>query len=74
MKKISKTIQIQIFLGVKIRHKIFGTSLPQKELLIGFDIIQILPYMKFSHEGLRFKRHFLPWVTPQTVSQIYYAF
>ncbi|KAM7461836.1 hypothetical protein LguiA_029957 [Lonicera macranthoides] len=68
--QISKTIQVQVFPGKSIKHNVYGTALPQKDLLIGFDIIRQLPGLRFFNEGLRFKNLFLPWLTSNDAYQI----
>ena len=35
---ISKTITLQFFLGCSVTHKVIGSKLPGKDLIIGFDV------------------------------------
>ncbi|KAK1398016.1 hypothetical protein POM88_007879 [Heracleum sosnowskyi] len=58
---VSKPINIQIFPGYMIKHQIYGSELPGKDLLIGFDILHNLKRVSWSKEGLKHKNHLLPW-------------
>ena len=60
---ISKPITIQLFPGYSIKHQCYGTDLPGKDLLIGFNIFKTLPQINWMHKGLHFKHHFLPWTS-----------
>ncbi|KAL2518395.1 Reverse transcriptase domain-containing protein [Abeliophyllum distichum] len=65
---ISKPVTIQFFPNCSIYHKLLGSSLPGKDIVIGFDIIQQLWAKRFipKHNGLQYKSHFLPYIQPTT--------
>ena len=44
-----------------VKHQIYGSELPGKDLLIGFDILHNLKRVSWSKEGLKHKNHLLPW-------------
>ncbi|KAK1382554.1 hypothetical protein POM88_020289 [Heracleum sosnowskyi] len=58
---VSKPINIQLFPGYIIKNRIYGSELPGKDLLIGFDILHNLKRISWSKEGLKHKNHLLPW-------------
>lgn len=57
---ISKPIHIQLFHGCVIQHKVLGSGLPEKDLMIGFYIIHKLPNVKWTKHGLVYKNFKLP--------------
>ncbi|KAL2518517.1 Reverse transcriptase domain-containing protein [Abeliophyllum distichum] len=65
---MSKHVTIQFFLNCSISHKLLGSSLPGKDIVIGFDIIQQLWAKKVipKYNGLQYKSHFLPYIKPTT--------
>ncbi|KAL2519014.1 putative reverse transcriptase domain [Abeliophyllum distichum] len=65
---ISKPVSLQFFPNCKISHRLLGSSLPRKDIVIGFDIIQQLWSKKVipKNNGLQYKSHFLPYIRPTT--------
>ncbi|KAL2541643.1 Reverse transcriptase domain-containing protein [Abeliophyllum distichum] len=65
---ISKPVTIQFFPNCSISHKLLGSSIPGKDIVIGFDIIQQLWAKRVipKHNGLQYKSHFLPYIQPTT--------
>ncbi|KAL2531113.1 Uncharacterized protein Adt_04464 [Abeliophyllum distichum] len=65
---ISKPVTIQFFPNCSISHKLLGSSLPGKDIVIGFDIIQQLWAKKVipKYNGLQYKSHFLSYIKPTT--------
>ncbi|KAL2490962.1 Uncharacterized protein Adt_26590 [Abeliophyllum distichum] len=51
---ISKPVNIQVFPNCTISHKLLGSSLPSKDIVVGFDIIQQLWAKRVipKHNGL----------------------
>ncbi|KAM7510453.1 hypothetical protein LguiB_009328 [Lonicera macranthoides] len=67
---ITKPILIQLFPGVRVKHAIYGSSLTQKELMVGWDLIRKMN-AHFSDDGLRYKKQFLPWHDPENALAVY---
>ncbi|KAL2543131.1 Uncharacterized protein Adt_04109 [Abeliophyllum distichum] len=65
---ISKPITIQFFSNCTISHKLLRSSLPGKDIVIGFDIIQQLWAKRVipKYNGFQYKSHFLPYIQPTT--------
>ncbi|KAL2471551.1 Reverse transcriptase domain-containing protein [Abeliophyllum distichum] len=65
---ISKPVSIQFFPNCKISHRLLGSSLPGKDIVIDFDIIQQLWSKRVipKYNGLQYKSHFLPYIRPTT--------
>ncbi|KAL3643586.1 hypothetical protein CASFOL_014401 [Castilleja foliolosa] len=57
---ISKLIYIQLFPGYIIKAKVYGSNLPGKDFILGFDILHNLQRVP---KGLKHKNHLLPWTT-----------
>lgn len=53
--KISKPILIQLFPTLTIQHRDFGSSLNGKDIIIGFDILHMIPHLRWTTEGLKYK-------------------
>ena len=60
-KKKSKPIHIRIFPTLTIKHKVLGSPLTGRNLLIGFDILHQIPSPRWSSKGLSHKQHLLTW-------------
>ena len=58
---ISKSVTIQFFLGCTVHQQILGSPLPQKDLVVGFDLITSKPGLKLSGKGIKYKQYFQPW-------------
>ena len=57
-----KPIGIQFFFpNYIIWQKIFGSDLPYKDLLIGFDILHLVKNLHITPTGIKFKQMFLPY-------------
>ena len=56
-----KSIGIQFFLNCIIWQKFVGSSLPNKDLLIGFDIFHLVKKLHIKLTGIKFKQIFLPY-------------
>lgn len=80
--RINKPILIQLFPTLTIQHRVFGSSLSGKDLIIGFDILHTISHLRWTAEGLRYKNCCLPWssipnlyihhIDPDPFSQITY--
>ena len=58
---ISKPVTIQFFPGCTVTKQVLGSPLPQKDLVIGFDLINSKPGLKLSGKGIKYKQYFQPW-------------
>ena len=58
---ISRPITIQFFLGCTVTKRILGSPLPQKDLVVGFDIITSKLGLKLSGKRIKYKQYFQPW-------------
>ena len=59
---ITKTpIGIQFFPNCIIWQKIVSSDLPDKDLLIGFDILHLVKNLHITPTGIKFKQMFLPY-------------
>ena len=58
---ISITITLQFFSGCSIAHKVIGSKLPGKDLIIGFDAYVKKTDMRILPIGLRYKHYFTSW-------------
>ncbi|KAM7497705.1 hypothetical protein LguiA_022119 [Lonicera macranthoides] len=67
--KISKAITLQFFLGLFLKHQVFGHEVLDRDLFLGFDVLGKLEKISWFFDGLRFKKYFLPWTPPQPVFQ-----
>ena len=56
-----KPIGIQLFPNCIIWKKIVASKLPNKDLLIGFDIIHLVKNLFLTSSGVRYKQMFLPY-------------
>ncbi|KAH9769368.1 Endonuclease [Citrus sinensis] len=56
-----KSIGIQFFPNCIIWQKIIGSDLPDKDLLIGFDILQLVKNLFITPIGIKFKQMFIPY-------------
>ena len=56
-----KPIGIQFFPNCIIWQKIIGSNLPDKDLLIGFDILRLVKNLHITPTGIKFKQMFLPY-------------
>ncbi|KAH9769356.1 hypothetical protein KPL71_011966 [Citrus sinensis] len=56
-----KPIGIQFFLNCIILKKIVASKLPDKDLLIGFDILHLVKNLFLTNSGVRYKQMFLPY-------------
>ena len=56
-----KPIGIQFFLNCIIWKKIVASKLPDKDLLIGFDILHLVKNLFLTSSGVRYKQMFLPY-------------
>lgn len=61
IKKISKPILIQLFPTLTIQHRVFGSALSGKDIIIGFDILHTIPHLQWTAEGLKYKDFCLSW-------------
>ncbi|KAH9704963.1 hypothetical protein KPL70_011683 [Citrus sinensis] len=57
----TKPIGIQIFLNCVIWTKVIGSTLPNKDLLLGFDILYQIKHLKILPNGIRVKSIFKPF-------------
>ena len=53
--KISKTVNLKLFLGYEVKHKFYGSSSPGRDVLVSFDLISqmLKDKVKFESKGLR---------------------
>ena len=58
---ISNPVTIQFFPGCSITQQILGSPLPQKDLVVGFDLITSKPGFKLSSKGIKYNQYFQPW-------------
>ncbi|XP_023638422.1 uncharacterized protein LOC111830501 [Capsella rubella] len=65
---VSKPIYIQLFPGYMIKTKVYGSELPGKDFILGFDVLHSLQRVTWHPKGLRHKNQLLPWTT---VSHLY---
>ncbi|XP_052172152.1 uncharacterized protein LOC127788074 [Diospyros lotus] len=65
----SKPVYLQFFPGLRIKHKFLGSTLPGKDLILGWDIISQLwkTQIKPLDKGLLYKGSFLPFVSPHNL-------
>ena len=56
-----KPIGIQFFPNCIIWKKIVASKLPDKDLLIGFDILHLVKNLFLTSSGVRYKQMFLPY-------------
>ncbi|KAH9792641.1 hypothetical protein KPL71_004209 [Citrus sinensis] len=56
-----KPVGIQFFLNCIIWKKIVASKLPDKDLLIGFDILHLVKNLFLTSSGVRYKQMFLPY-------------
>ncbi|KAH9704951.1 hypothetical protein KPL70_011676 [Citrus sinensis] len=56
-----KSIGIQFFPNCIIWKKIVASKLPDKDLLIGFDILHLVKNLFLTSSGVRYKQMFLPY-------------
>ncbi|KAH9680179.1 hypothetical protein KPL71_026455 [Citrus sinensis] len=56
-----KPIGIQFFPNCIIWQKIVGSDLPDKDLLLGFNILQLLKHLFITPTGIKFKQMFMPY-------------
>ncbi|KAL9241030.1 hypothetical protein vseg_015190 [Gypsophila vaccaria] len=59
----SKPIYIQLFPGYKLKTKVYGSDLPGKDFILGFDILHGPKRVSWHPKGLKHKNHLLPWTT-----------
>ena len=52
---ISKPIKLEFFSGCSIVHRIIGSKLPGKDLIIGFDLYMKKPGLKILPHGLAYE-------------------
>ena len=52
---------IQFFPNCIIWQKIIGSDLPDKDLLIGFDILHLVKNLHITPTEIKFKQMFLPY-------------
>ena len=57
-----KPIGIQFFPNCIIWKKIITSKLPDKNLLIGFDILHLVKNLFLTSSGVRYKQMFLPYI------------
>lgn len=57
-----KLIRIQFFRNCVIRTKIFSSDLPDKNLLIGFDILHTIKKLQITVTGVYYKRMFKSYI------------
>ncbi|ESQ51075.1 hypothetical protein EUTSA_v10023188mg, partial [Eutrema salsugineum] len=60
---INKPIHIQLFPGYMVKSKVYGSDLPGKDFILGFDILHSLKIVSWHPKGLKHKNHLLPWTT-----------
>ena len=60
---ISKPIKLEFFPGCSLIHRIIGSKLPGKDLIIGFDLYMKKPRLKILPQGLAYKQYFTAWDT-----------
>ncbi|KAH9680032.1 hypothetical protein KPL71_026386 [Citrus sinensis] len=56
-----KPVGIQFFLNCIIWKKIVASKLPDKDLLIGFNILHLVKNLFLTSSGVRYKQMFLPY-------------
>ncbi|KAH9769471.1 hypothetical protein KPL71_012012 [Citrus sinensis] len=56
-----KPIGIQIFLNCVIWTKVIGSTLPNKDILLGFDILHQIKHLQIIPTGIRVKSMFKPF-------------
>ncbi|KAH9671228.1 hypothetical protein KPL70_017281 [Citrus sinensis] len=56
-----KLIGIQFFPGCVLWTKLVGSNLPDKDLLIGFDVLQLVKKLHITASGIRYKQMFQPY-------------
>ncbi|KAH9752165.1 hypothetical protein KPL71_014591 [Citrus sinensis] len=57
-----KPVGIQFFPNCIIWKKIVASKLPDKDLLIGFDILHLVKNLFLASSGVRYKQMFLPYI------------
>ncbi|XP_060960793.1 uncharacterized protein LOC133031328 [Cannabis sativa] len=62
-KLISKPIRLQFFPGCSVTHRVIGSKLPEKDLIVGFDLHTKKKGLRILPSGLGYIRHFAPWET-----------
>ena len=67
---ISKPIKIQIFPGCFTFHKVLGSDLPGKDMVLGFDVYSKLNKLRILPDGVRYKMFFQSWTTQPNLFQI----
>lgn len=58
---ISKPIKFQFFPGCSIVHRVLGSKLPGKDLIIGFDVYTKKKGFRILPNGLAYKQDFAEW-------------
>ena len=58
---ISKTITLQFFPRCSVSHKVIGSKLPGKDLIIGFDVYVKKADIRILPTWLRYKQYFTSW-------------
>ncbi|XP_062089201.1 uncharacterized protein LOC133795762 [Humulus lupulus] len=58
---ISKPIKLQFFPGCSIVHRVIGSKLPGKDLIIGFDLYTKKKGLRILPQGLAYKQYFTLW-------------
>ena len=56
-----KLVGIQFFHNCVLWVNIVGSDLPDKDLLIGFDILHLIKKLQITASGIRFKQMFQPY-------------
>ncbi|GAA0146586.1 hypothetical protein LIER_06505 [Lithospermum erythrorhizon] len=57
---ISKPTYLQLFPRYTIKARVYGSNLPRKDILLGFDILHSLKRISWHPKGLKHKNHLLP--------------
>lgn len=70
--KIIKPINIQIFENLTITHQVLESKLPQKDLIIGFDILIQIQNHAFTPTGITYKCQLLPWTCYHNIPIFHY--
>ncbi|XP_043725512.1 uncharacterized protein LOC122672074 [Telopea speciosissima] len=60
-------VKFKIFPLLTVSHRVLGSSLPDRDALIGFDLLTKFPGLQWSSHGLTYKKQTLPWITTPTL-------